>query len=486
MRRISLSLDLIVLVRGGKTPLHRQLFNGLQTLILDGKLQPHTLLPSTREAARALGVGRNTVLGAYEALIADGYLLSRRGTGTWVADIKMPVAEKRQQRGNVAVPLTFSKRGAVLAGQPQDRSQPGARAFHPGYPETKLFPISTWSRMIRRHARQPVQDLFGYHYTGGLPALKKAIAEFVIVSRGVSCVADQVVITSGTQAALDLVARLLLDPGDVFWIEELAYKGAIGALSSAGGVPGAIPVSSSGWDFDSLSGSPPPKVIFLTPSCQWPLGYVMKLENRKQILELARQHRAWILEDDYDSEFRVNSVPGPALQGLDDTDQVIYLGTFSKTLFPALRIGFMIVPLNLVEGVEKAINGTGQYPPLLMQAALADFIKEGYFATHLKKMRSLYARRQSFFLTTANRLLSRWLDFVPAEAGMQIVGFLKGDLTDVDVAYKASHHGISVMPLSDLYSVSRKVNGLLFGYAGVNERETEKALLTMVDILSDT
>ncbi|WP_221931658.1 PLP-dependent aminotransferase family protein [Palleronia caenipelagi] len=484
MKKNDLLLDLISLDRASSEPLYRQVYEQLRQLVLSGVLEANTHLPSTRHAAQTLGISRNTVIYAYEALISDGYLSSERGSGTKVVLLDGRRLKSDPATNNKALKAALSARGQCLALQPIDQGVPAQVAFYPGYPDRDGFPIATWAHMIRRNARHPVNDLYGYHSAGGLPALKEAIAHFATISRGVTCTPEQVIVTAGTQAALDLVSRLVLDPGDHFWIEEPVYKGAYSALINAGGVACSIPAGEAGWDFGSMVAAPPPRTIFLTPSCQWPFGRVMRLRERMDLLELAKRHNAWIIEDDYDSEFRFNKTPGPALQGLDDDGRVIYLGTFSKTMFPALRIGFIVVPEPLIDGFERAINATGQYPPLLLQAALADFIRAGYFAAHLKRMRILYSKRHSYFLEQAATQLSPWMQFFPAEGGMQVVGVFKKEFSDVEIAKIAREKGVHVMPISPLRRQFNGPTGLIFGFAAVGPEETDEGISVLKTLFS--
>ena len=280
--------------------------------------------------------------------------------------------------------------------------RPNTINFHPGFPEIESFPFSTWARLLARNARSRAEELLGYYHYAGLPALQETIAEYVGVARGVECTPEQVIVVTGAQAALDLLARILIDEGDVAWLEEPGYLGARGALLAGGARLAPLRVGETGWKLTDPD-LPPPRLIYVTPSCQWPFGSIMRIEERLQLLSIAERHRAWIIEDDYDGEYRFRGRAVSALQGLDRSGRVIYVGTFGKTLFSSLRLGFMVVPAELTAAFERAVNVTGHFAPLILQATLADFIRQGYFAAHLRRMRTLYARRQAEFVELCER-----------------------------------------------------------------------------------
>ena len=468
-RSSRLPLDMLALDRAAATPLHRQLYDSLRSHILDGRLPPRTRLPATREFATDLGVSRNTVIAAYDALLAEGYLDSVAGSGTRVATLPQSPARKGGDRRPRELPK-LSARGTLMTAQPRDRTIPNQIAFHPGYPEIEGFPFSTWARLVALNMRNVREDLFGYHLVSGHPRLRLAIAEYLAVSRGVQCDPEQVIVVTGAQAALDLIGRVFMDPGDHFWIEEPGYLGAHSAFLSAGGRPVPLAVGPDGWQLDAAN-RPAPRLIFVTPSCQWPLGLVMPMDVRLGLLQIAEKHDAWIIEDDYDSEYRFRGHPIPAMQGLDDSGRVIYVGTLSKTMFPSLRVAYVVVPAKLVDGFKTAVNITGQYPPLLLQVALADFISQGFFATHLRRMRRLYARRQRDFVAACRARLDRWLTVNEIDTGMQVVGRFRQPLDDGEVLAAALKHGVDFSRLSTQYRHSPPEHGLLLGYAGVGQEQ---------------
>ncbi len=476
---------MITLERGAVSTLHRQLYASLRSHILDGRLPARTRLPATRELASDLGVSRNTVIAAYDALIAEGYLESVRGSGTRVASLPQRMVGERRI-GEERLP-ELSARGRLLLMQPQDRTVANQIAFHPGCPEIDAFPFAIWSRLLGLHTRRVKEDLFGYHLVGGHPRLLAALAKYLSVSRGVKCDPEQIIVVTGAQAALDLVARLFMDPGDNFWIEDPGYHGAYSAFFGAGGRPVPLRVEPTGWQFDP-DDAPRPKLIFVTPSCQWPLGLVMPMEVRLRLLEIAERHDAWIIEDDYDSEYRFRGHPIPAMQGLDDSGRVIYVGTLSKTMFPSIRVAYVVVPKKLVAGFRSALNVTGQHPPLFLQAALAEFITEGFFSTHLKRMRRLYARRMQDFVACCQERLGDWLTVEQRDTGMQVAGWFTQPLDDGVVLAAARRRAVDFARISSHYRFSRPAHGLFLGYAGVDrdhaERGVERLRMAFQDIES--
>jgi GntR family transcriptional regulator/MocR family aminotransferase len=465
-------LDILVLDRSSAEPLHRQLYSALRQAILDGALRSSFSLPPTRTLARQLTVGRNTVIAAYEQLIAEGHFEARSGKGTWVATLP----DLAPSRPALVSPLQpkLSCRGTNMAEAPRYWTTPGKLAFHPGYPEIRTFPLQAWSRLLADAGCRLDQDLFGYHFIGGLPALREAIAAYLGASRGVVCRPEQVIVVTGAQAALDLAARIFVDEGDVVWMEEPGYAGARNAFQNAGAALRPLPVGADGWRLGDMGG-PKPRLIYVTPSCQMPRGMVMRMDERLALLTIAERAGAWIIEDDYDSEYRFRGRPVPAMQGLDRAGCVLYIGTFGKVLFPSLRIGFLVVPAALAASVAAVVSSTGQAVPLQLQFALARFIREGAFARHLKRTRRLYARRQKLFIGLCDLYVGRWLTLQESEAGMQLVGRLRQDFDDRAVASLAFARGLDVEPLSASFCGPVE-HGLRLGFAGFDRAETVAGL----------
>lgn len=480
--QVSYPLDLVTLRPRSGAPLHRQLCDQLRKLILTGAVGAGAQLPSIRAFAGELAISRNTVIAALDQLVAEGLLESRVGSGTHVARALLVGRPARTAGGaNVA---DLSERGRLMSAQPRVRTFPGRTAFHPGTPDLAEFPFKTWSRLLSRHARFGGEDLFGYHYISGHPELREVIAGFLSAMRRVRCSPDQIVVTAGGQAALDLLARLLLDPGDQVWMEEPGYLGARGAFLAAGASVRPLPVTRDGWQIPP-DGRPAPRVIYLTPSCQHPLGITMPVEQRLVLLDVARRTGAWILEDDFDGEYTFRGQPLPSMQGLADDARVIYVGTFSKTLFPAMRLGFMVLPANLANRVKPALSITGQFPPLVLQAALAEFIGRGYFFRHLNKMRRLYGRRRAVFLKLLQEHLGHWLEPIDSRTGIQLASLFKGPVDDRRIVERAADASINLAPLSLYFAGEPTMSGLLMGYAGVDEEDVRRLFLILRGIVEE-
>jgi GntR family transcriptional regulator/MocR family aminotransferase len=329
-----------------------------------------------------------------------------------------------------------------------------------------------------RNSRSRDESLLGYLNFAGHPGLRATIASNISVSRGIDCAPEQVIVVTGAQAALDLVSRVLMDEGDHVWMEEPGYLGAKSAFLAAGAKLAPLKVDRRGWNLSDLD-LPSPRLIYVTPSCQWPFGTIMRIEERLQLLDIAERHGAWIVEDDFDGEYRFRGRPVPALRGLDHANHVVYIGSFGKTLLPALRIGYLIVPPELVSSFDKAVSITGQFAPLILQATVNDFIKQGYFATHLKRMRRLYARRQANFVKLCREHLGEWVTVSENDSGMQLLARFNRPLKDVDVVAAAVKEGLDVQAISINYHSTEPEHGLLLGYAAMDERQILRAVLAL-------
>lgn len=475
---LSLSLD-----PRSATPLHRQLYEEIRAAVLGGRLSPGARLPSTRVLATDLDISRNTVAGAFDQLLAEGYIEGRPGAGTFVAKelpeqllrVSPGVRAPARHRAPVA---ELSKRGRLLAATPvapAARDGASASAFRPGIPALDAFPRDLWARIAARLYRQSRFELFSYGDPAGHPPLRRAIAEYLRAARGVNCSWEQVIVTSGSQQALDLAARVLLDPGETAWVEDPGYFGARGAWTAAGIRCVPVPVDGEGLSVahGELS-APQARLAYVSPSHQYPLGVTMSLARRMALLAWARRRSAWIAEDDYDSEFRYSGRPLAALQGLDTAGRVIYIGTFSKVLFPALRLGYMVVPTGAVDAFAAARALADRHPPGPSQALVAEFLAEGHFARHVRRMRTLYAERQAALLSAARREWGGLLDVSPADAGMHLVAWLPKGRSDREVSRRAAEAGISAPPLAAYYHSAAGRPALLLGYSCVNIRKIQE------------
>jgi GntR family transcriptional regulator / MocR family aminotransferase len=490
-RSAMLTLAAIALDPSSRAPLHRQLYEILRKAILERKLRAGARLPSTRSLAKELTVSRTTVINAFDQLLAEGYIEGKAGSGTFVT-VSLPddlLRVRSRAANSVRSPAkrrAVSQRGRLFAATAASfvKDEGKARAFQPGLPSIDDFPFDIWARMISKRWRQCSSELAGYGHAAGYRPLREAIANYAQLARGVRCEPEQIIIVAGSQQGLDLAARALLDPGDTAWIEDPAYRGACGALLGAGAKLAPIPVDEQGLDVaagESICREA--RVAYVTPSHQYPLGITMSLARRLALLDWATRSDAWIIEDDYDSEYRYTGRPLAALQGLDKEDRVIYIGTFSKVLFPSLRLGYLVVPTDLVDIFSAAHAHTACYSPLINQAVLADFITEGHFARHIRRMRGLYEQRQSLLVQCAERELGRLLEVRPAGAGMHLIGWLPGDANDQVVSRHAAKAGIDVRPLSFYCIEARHRGGLLLGYTGIPEAEIKLGAQKLATVL---
>ena len=450
--------------------MQEEICSSIRRSILDGLIGGESRLPSTRALAAELGVSRTTVLLALDILRAEGYLVSRPRSGTFIAqDLPDWVAHAPAQRAAGLEHPEFSARGRALA-QARAPVRPRApafpRAFRLGTPAVDLFPLRLWTKISQQCVRAIRPSQLDYASLRGLPALREAIAEQVR-SRGTTCDATQIIVTAGAQRALDLVFHLLLDPGDSVLMEEPGYPGARSAFMATGANVLPIPVDAHGIDIESHAhATQNARLAYVTPSHQFPLGMAMSLERRKSLLSWASRSRAWIMEDDYDCDFRFEAQPLPCLHGLDPEGRVIYVGTFSKTLFPALRLGFLIVPNDLSDGVAAARLASDMHPPALEQDILAEFMARGHYQRHLRRMRTAYMERLDA-LQRAIRTSGAPLTARPVQSGLHLVADLDG--VDAECVYReATARGIEVMPLSHYYFANGpRQNALLLGFAAV-------------------
>lgn len=466
-----------------ETPLYRQLYNKIQQAILTGQLPGGTRLPASRVLAAELAVSRNTVITAFEQLLAEGYLEGKIGAGTYVARVlpddllkvqAKPLTEcqKNQHKNR---PLSrqseFYKALAVNRGLRPNL----LTAFRPGLAAVNEFPFDIWSQLTHKRWQEPSRDLLGYGEVAGYRPLREAIASYLWAMRGVRCTVEQVIVVAGSQQAIDLTARVLLNPGDTVWLEDPGYMGARTILQAVGANIIPVPVDREGLDIEAGAASgPDAHLIYITPSHQYPLGVTMSLSRRLALLDWANRAGAWVLEDDYDSEFRYASRPLAALQGLDTERRVIYMGTFSKVLFPSLRLAYLVVPPDLVEAFQAVIFDSAV--PTLEQAVMTDFMNEGHFARHIRRMRTLYAERQKFLLEQIKQKLAGVVKAEPTEAGLHLIGWLPSNSSDQKVAQRAQALNIVAPALSSYSLKICQPPGLLLGYAGFDNQETAKGI----------
>jgi GntR family transcriptional regulator / MocR family aminotransferase len=478
MRRVSASfLPPIALDSSGKVPMYRQLYEWFRRAILAGQLRPGQRVPSTRSLAAELKVSRIPVSNAYEQLHAEGYFETFVGAGTCVAssipdDASKPTIGKIlgawRQVSNRKGLRKVSRRVSLMR-VPAPTWSNKLVAFRVSLPALEHFPIRVWSQLVNRHSRKPTRQLMAYGDAKGYAPLREAIAEYLGAARSVRCEPSQILVTTGSQQGLQLSAQVLLDGNERVWVEEPGYPGARQALMMAGAKLVPVPVDHEGLDVaEGIRRARSAHAVYITPSHQYPLGVTMTATRRMLLLHWAMRTGAWIIEDDYDSEYRLGGRPIASLQGLDTDARVIYIGTFSKVMFPALRLGYVVVPKDLVAAFSTARDATDQFSSTLYQAAMADFIREGHFARHIRRMRMLYIQRRTGLVEAIHKRMGDKLEVIGAEAGMHLVALLPPGVSDVAISRRAAKIGISAMPLSSCYAKPPVVGGLILGYGGTD------------------
>ncbi len=503
--------------------LQRQLYDALRAAILDGRLAPGESLPGSRALAASLEVSRTTVALVFDQLRAEGYLTGRPRSGTFVARVlpdahlsagtpapgeaaagrpreaersgssrgathALPAASRVRESPPIA-PL--SRRGAMIAaltvGTTPRLGATGSRAFRMGTPALDHFPLPLWGRILARRWRAMAAPQLAYAEPNGYAPLRSAIAAYVRQARAVHCDAEQVIVVSGAQQAFDLAARVLLDEGDVVAMEDPGYRGARAAVQAAGGIVVPIAVDGEGMNVERLPAlAPTARMACVTPSHHFPLGVTLTAARRLALLEWARSSGAWIVEDDFDSEYRFRGRPLPSLQGMDRSGCVIYVGTFSKTLFPALRLGYVIVPPALVDAFASARAVVDRHPSSLEQAVLAEFLAEGHFTRHVRRMRALYAERQQLLLQLLAGEAGEWMHAEPVDAGMHLLAWLRPGMDDASLAARALEAGVVASPLSALSIAPAARGALMLGFAAFDRETMARALVTLCAIARES
>ena len=505
-------------------PLHRQLYDAIRAAIVSGRLPAGARLPSSRALASETGVSRVTVGVAFDQLSAEGYVEARTGSGTFVREglpddalharrRRLQSSQRTKQGAQVAAPVPRVPPALVQAHSlPVHQTAP--IAFLAGVPALDLFPAALWAKLSARRWRGAIGDgsarLLNYGNPMGYYPLRRAIASYVGLVRGVRCEAEQVIVTAGAQQALDLAARVLLRPGEPVWLEEPGYFGAKAAFEAIGATIIPVPVdaeglnSAAGEALDSTA-----RLAYVSPSHQFPLGVTLSMRRRLALLDWAARARAWVIEDDYDGEFRYVGRPLASLQGLDAdrsaageqstvNGRVLYIGTFSKTLCPALRLGYLIVPPLLVDTFAAAKGAAVGHTASVEQAVLTDFIEEGHYGRHVRRMRLVYAERQAALVAAASAHLTQWVDVRPSPAGMHLVGWLRAEvarsgITDRLLSDIALANAVVTTPLSlyrskrsgrEIRGAATRDGALLFGYSAFSEAAIWKGARQLEHALS--
>jgi GntR family transcriptional regulator/MocR family aminotransferase len=477
----------VVLDREDAAPLYRQVRDRLREQILDGQLEAGTRLPSTRVLAAELGVSRTTTALAYDLLLLEGCVESRVGAGTRVADVRARRPEAGPTDGGCRPPWLARRGHALLHDSTRDgpRPEPGAAAmFRVGEPDVALFPFATWARLLAGHARRSLQAASAGLDPRGHRPLREAIAAHLGVTRGVRCAPDQVLVTHGARAALDLVSRVLLDPGDAAWVEDPGCRLAGGALVAAGARPVAVPVDGEGLDVEGgRARCPDARLAVVTPARQFPTGAVMSPARRQALLEWAGQAGAWVVEDGSGGDYRFGGRPPAALQGQDADGRVIHVGGFRSVLHPSARLGYLVAPAALGEGLLAARRCVGVHPPLLEQLALADLFAGGHLARHLRRTRAVYQERRRALLDALRREVGDAAEVVAPEAGLHLVAWLPAGVDGRRVAREAAALGLDVEPVSRFSLRPPARDGLLLGFASHGAPELRAGAAALAGVL---
>jgi len=477
-RRTSSFIPPMTLDFSSETPLYRQISMWFQRAILSGKLQPGQRVPSTRALARELRVSRIPVVSAYELLIAEGYLQTFVGAGTCVSE-SIPDATFRPDREGLpdAIVLEPQPRADRPVSQRAQEMKGPAREWLQrvrGCTNLEHFPVAIWSKLLTRHARKVSRDIMGYGDPMGYGPFREAIAEYLGAFRAVKCDASQVMVTTGSQQALQVAALALLDPKDSAWIEDPGYPGIRQALKAAGARLVPVPVDGEGLNVAyGVRHAKGARAAFVTPAHQSPFGVTMSAVRRIELLNWASCNGAWIIEDDYDSEYRFNGNPFASLQGIDGDGRVIYVGTLTKVMFPSLRLGYAVVPKDLLGSFVDIRNAADTCATsVLQQMAMTDFIREGHFSRHIKRMRALYMEKRNALMAAMASQADGLLEVVGDEAGMLLLALLPPGIDDVDVASRIPRGTATVYPLSQCYTSPPARGGLVFGYANLAFQDT--------------
>ncbi|MCL6099596.1 MAG: PLP-dependent aminotransferase family protein [Bacteroidetes bacterium] len=478
----------IKLDKGIRIPFYKQLYQNLRTAILEGRLLFEQKLPGTRSLANELNISRNTVNQAYEQLAIEGYIQRDTGSGSYIN--KLP--EKYLKANKIEKLSKPDKRIMLLNSQVGSSEQIKRNQeteqlfpFQHGIPSLDEFPFNAWSKIISQSSRELNKDLIGYSDAKGYKPLRDSIAKYLTSYRGVNCTADQIIIVNGSHQATDLVARLLLKRGSKIWVEDPGYFGARASLIFNGAEIYPCLVDDEGLDLEfAKKKNPVPELIYITPSHQYPMGNSMSIKRRLELLQFASANNVWIIEDDYDSEFRYYGDPIPALQGMDINGNVLYLGTFSKVLFPGLRIGFIVLPnYETTELFEAAKSMVDRQNSILEQIAITKCIETGFFTRHIRKMKMIYKSRQEFLVNTIEKELNGMLRVKSSPLGMHLVGFLPDGVNDKIVSEEALLNGIIAPPLSGNAIKYFKTPGLILGYATFSNDEMKDGIKKLKRVL---
>jgi GntR family transcriptional regulator / MocR family aminotransferase len=490
MREVSEGISPVIALNRAAGPLHRQIYEGFRSAILRGDLGLGQRVPSSRHLASELGISRIPVLNGYAQLQAEGYFESRSGSGTFVScslPDEMSVCERPLTRpvGLDSGPRPVARRCALLPGRDRDPWLDGWGAFGVHQPALEQFPFRIWSNLVARHLRSPRISALRPVDPLGSERFRKAVCTYVRTARAVQCEPDQVMIVGGSQQALDITARVLFDPGNAVWVEDPGYRLGRTVFLGAGCRLIPVPVDSDGLNVAAgIRKCRKARAAYVTPSHQYPLGATMTASRRLQLLNWAQTSGAWIIEDDYDSEYRYESLPVASLQGLDQSGRVIYIGTFSKVLFPSLRLGFVVIPRDLVERFIAVRYATDIFPPYLNQEVVADFMCEGHFARHVRRMRCVYGERRTTLVESIHKEFGSTIEVHGAEAGMHLAVTLPPGFRDQEIAAAAAPQGLWLWPLSPTYVGEPSRQGFILGFGSTTSETIPTSVRRLRSVLS--
>ena len=480
--------DWLIINKDSALPLYLQIYNSLREKILTGRILPGSRLPSSRQLAQQIGVARITVTEAYAQLQAEGYIIGRKGSGTYVTDsLPLPPKTTAPSRRKKSPAPTLSAWGNRVMERQQREERPFFHrpdidfGFGRSFPH--IFPYDVWRRLLARYLSTDDVMLSRYGSAAGFFPLRKALAAYLSRLRGVICKPEQVIIVSGAQQALDILARLLLEAGDEMLMETPGYVNAYAIFHAHGALVETVPVDDAGFPVEKIPPACRAKLLFVTPSNQFPQGGAMPLARRMALLQWAHAHHAWIIEDDYDGELRYDSRPLAALQGLDKNGRVIYLGTFSKVLFPALRMGYVVLPPALVTPFIQAKSLVDRGAPTLTQAAIADFITEGHFERHLRHLRNAYGKRQQVLIDALTNHLPSNVSFSTTPAGLHVMLYLPPYCDEAALIRQAAKVGVGVYAGAKYHLAKPAPPSILLGFSGLSEADIEEGVRRLGAIL---
>jgi len=486
MVKVSEAIAPVIAVdRKAAKPLHKQIYDGFLSVIVDGNMRPGQRVPSSRTLSIELGISRIPVLNAYAQLLAEGYFESRKGAGTFVSESlpeSLTICEDKTPQPTQAGsgPRPVARRALLLSRYDRAPWVGGFGAFSVHQPAFDHFPFPIWSSLITRHSKSPRFSQIHNTDPRGSETCREAICTYLRTARAVHCDPSQVMVVAGSQQALEISARVLLGNGSPVWIEEPGYRLARSVFQGAGCRLVPVPVDEDGMNVSAgIKQCAKARAAYVTPSHQYPLGSTMSASRRMQLLNWAQVTGSWIIEDDYDSEYRFESMPISSLQGLDRNARVIYIGTFSKVLFPSLRLGYIVIPPDLVDHFVAVRVAMDIFPPYLHQEAITDFMREGHFARHIRRMRLLYSERRTALVESIREQFGSRLEIHGSQAGMHLAVTLPKGLSDREIATRAARKGLWLWPLSPSYLGAVPRQGFILGFGNTAAEDMSHAVAQM-------